>query len=79
VPGDFLQNFKGALQTDGYSVYDAFDKPGEITLLACMAHARRKFDQAQDSDRTRAEQALKLFQPLYETEREAKLANLTGG
>jgi transposase len=76
-PGDFLQNFKGALQTDGYSVYDVFDKPGEITLLACMAHARRKFDQAQDSDRTRAEQALKLFQPLYETEREAKLANLT--
>jgi transposase len=76
-PEEFLRNYKGALQTDGYSVYDVFDKPGEITLLGCMAHARRKFDQAQDSDRTRAEQALKLFQPLYETEREAKMSNLT--
>ena len=42
-----------------------------------MAHARRKFDQDQDSDRTRAEQALKLFQPLYEIEREPKMINLT--
>ena len=76
-PEEFLRAFKGALQTDGYSVYDSFEKPGEIKLLACMAHARRKFDQAQDSDRTRAEQALKLFQPLYETERNAKQGNLS--
>ena len=37
-----------------------------------MAHARRKFDQACDSDRERAEKALLLFQSLYEIEREAR-------
>ena len=42
-----------------------------------MAHARRKFDQALDSDRQRAEQALKLFQSLYEIEREAREGNLS--
>ena len=71
-PEGFLKNFTGAVQTDGYSVYDSFEKPGKITLLACMAHARRKFDQACDSDRERAEKALLLFQSLYEIEREAR-------
>lgn len=42
-----------------------------------MAHARRKFDQALDSDRERAQQALKLFQPLYDIEREAREQNLS--
>ena len=46
-------------------------------LLSCMAHARRKFDQALDSDRQRAEQALKLFQSLYEIERQAREGNLS--
>jgi transposase len=76
-PAAFLKDFRGAIQTDGYSVYDSFEKPGQILLLSCMAHARRKFDKALDSDRERAEQALKLFQPLYDVEREARELNLS--
>ena len=76
-PEAFLKDFHGAIQTDGYSVYDSFEKPGKIKLLACMAHARRKFDKALDSDRQRAEQALKLFQPLYNIEHEARELNLS--
>ncbi len=76
-PEEFLKDFHGALQTDGYAAYNSFEKPGKIKLLSCMAHARRKFDQALDSDRERAQQALKLFQPLYDIEREAREQNLS--
>ena len=40
-PEIFLKNFKGALQTDGYTAYEIFDSYPDIRLLACMAHARR--------------------------------------
>lgn len=71
-PAEILKNFKGALQTDGYAGYTAFDDDPNITLLSCMAHARRKFDEAQKNDQTRAQQALSLIQKLYETERKAR-------
>jgi transposase len=76
-PEEFLKDVHGALQTDGYAAYNSFEKPGKIMLLSCMAHARRKFDQAKDGDRERAEQALKLFQALYEIEREAREQDLS--
>lgn len=50
-PNDFLADYQGALQTDGYAVYDRFDLETGITLLGCMAHARRKFYNARDNDR----------------------------
>lgn len=37
-PTELLKDFKGALQTDGYSGYLAFENNPNITLLACMAH-----------------------------------------
>ena len=76
-PEEFLKDVHGALQTDGYAAYNSFEKSGKLILLSCMAHARRKFDQAKDGDRERAEQALKLFQALYEVEREAREQNLS--
>ena len=76
-PEEFLKDVHGALQTDGYAAYNSFEKPGKLMLLSCMAHARRKFDQAKDGDRERAEQALKLFQALYEIEREAREQDLS--
>jgi hypothetical protein len=42
-----------------------------------MAHARRKFEHALDNDPARAGEALKMFQRLYETEREAREGNLS--
>lgn len=70
-PTDVLKNFKGHLQTDGYAVYEDFgNKPG-VTLFHCMAHARRKFDEAKDNDAARASYALTEIQKLYAVEREA--------
>jgi hypothetical protein len=49
------------LQTDGYSAYDIFEKKEGITLFGCMAHARRKFENAKDNDPQRAEQVDQIY------------------
>ncbi len=72
-----LKNFVGYLQADGYSVYDSFGERESITLLNCMAHARRGFEKALDYDKPRAEYAMSMFQKLYDIERKAKQQNLT--
>jgi transposase len=75
-PTEILQNFRGKLQTDGYEAYTIFEKQNGITLLACMAHARRKFEEAKDNDKPRAEHILKLMQGLYAIERKARDAEM---
>ena len=76
-PNDILQNFKGYLQTDGYAGYADFDKRPGIVLIHCMAHARRKFVEALQNDKTRSEYALNMFQQLYAVERWIKDEALT--
>ena len=71
-PDEILKGFSGFLQSDGYIVYNHFEKQPNITLLACMAHARREFDKAKDNDLARAEIALGQFQKLYAIERDAR-------
>ena len=71
-PDEFLENYHGYLQTDGYTAYNNLKNHSNITLLACMAHARRKFDHARDNDPLLAEQALKMFQDLYQIEQQAR-------
>ena len=75
-PAEILKNFQGHLQTDGYSAYDIFDND-HITLMHCMAHARRKFEQSLDNDTPRAEHVLKEMQKLYALERKAREDNYT--
>ena len=75
-PMEILEHFKGYLQTDGYAAYDIFDKQPGITLIHCMAHARRMFNEALDNDYERAFYALCEIQKLYEIERVSKEANL---
>jgi transposase len=70
-PEDIFENYQGAIQTDGYAAYNIFDTKKGITLLACMAHARRKFDQALENDPDRANYALSKIQELYRIEKEA--------
>ena len=76
-PEEFLKDFSGTLQTDGYTVYDSFEKKGKVKLLACMAHARRKFKKALDNDPERAGIAMKKIQQLYMIERHARENNLS--
>lgn len=76
-PNEILKDFKGWLQTDGYAVYEDFDSRADITLFHCMAHARRKFDEAKDNDLARASYAFTEIQKLYALERHAKTEELT--
>lgn len=76
-PAELLRDFRGYLQTDGYVVYDKIGKKKDITLLNCMAHARRYFEKALDSDNTRAKYAMEMFQKLYAIERIARESGLT--
>lgn len=72
-----LGNFKGYLQTDGYTVYEKYGKKKEVKHLACWAHARREFEKALDNDKARAEKALLMIQKLYVIERKAKQENIS--
>jgi transposase len=76
-PNECLHNFSGFLQTDGYAVYEDFDKRSNITLLHCMAHARRMFDQALDNDKQRAEYVLTEMQKLYVVEQSGRDKSLS--
>ena len=71
-PNKMLGNYQGYLQTDGYVAYTNLKNQKDITLLACMAHARRKFEHAKDNDPGRVKEALLLFQKLYDIERTAR-------
>jgi hypothetical protein len=76
-PREFLASFRGALQSDGYQAYDEFENKEGITLLACMAHVRRKYEQSLDNDPKRATYALEKIQQLYKVERKAREEDLT--
>jgi len=55
-PRQFLKDFKGKLQTDGYGVYESLarERGGELILVGCMAHARRGFHEALGEGRAAA-------------------------
>ncbi|WP_430609120.1 IS66 family transposase [Myroides odoratimimus] len=72
-----LENFKGYLQTDGYSGYKAYGAKSGVVHLGCWAHARREFERALDNDKTKAQHVLVEIQKLYAVERKAKEQNLT--
>lgn len=76
-PKHFLQYYKGTLQTDGYAAYNRLGNRKDTTLLACMAHVRRKFEKALDNDRKLAEYALAVMQTLYAVERDFKEEEIT--
>lgn len=72
IPRAELLNFHGAIQTDGYGVYDYFELQDNVTLLGCMAHVRRKFTDAQSSHPHLAAQAVKWIELLYTLEANLK-------
>lgn len=76
VPLRLLEGWQGYLMTDGYEGYTALARTPGVEHLACAAHARRKFVEAQrvqaKGKRGRADDALDYFARLYRIEREAK-------
>lgn len=55
-PRQFLKDFKGKLQTDGYGVYESLarERNGGLILIGCWAHARRGFHEALGEGRAAA-------------------------
>jgi transposase len=75
-PEKILKDFSGVLQTDGYKVYQNLFKKngkpidaGKLTHLYCMAHIRRKFDEAAGHDLQRASYAIEQISKLYAIEK----------
>ena len=69
-PKKLFQGFTGVVQSDGYSVYQAlFRNSQRVNQLYCMAHIRRKFDEAFTYDKERAGYAVKQIARLYGIEK----------
>lgn len=63
-------DYKGVLQSDGYEAYAAYarKRPDEVVRVGCWAHARRKFFEARDESRDRADAFLAHIGALYAIE-----------
>jgi transposase len=77
-PNNILEKYQGFLQTDGYSTYEKIGAKQGVVHLGCMAHARRHFMEARQSDMPLADHALKMFQQLYAIEARIKDQALVG-
>ena len=73
-PREFLKDFRGWVKVDAYGVEGGvYLGSGErIRASCCMAHARRKFDEAKLSQPVLAAEALALFGQLYDVEDRAR-------
>ena len=60
VPRRLLSGFKGILQADGYSGYNAICRDEHIRRIGCMDHCRRKFVEASKSAPRKAGQPGKV-------------------
>lgn len=64
---DGTRDYTDVLQTDGWEVYKSIaDKIQGITLIFCMAHARRRFKEAEQYEEELVAFALSRFQVLYD-------------
>ena len=73
-PLEFLKGYRGYLQCDAYSGYDELFRlaQGTIVEVACWAHARRKFVEAEKTSPQLAHEAVARIRALYAVEQEAK-------
>jgi hypothetical protein len=79
VPENRLRDFKGIMQTDGYSGYHALRKREGIVGVGCFTHARRKFSEVVKSHcdvNGIAAQLVEKMKPLYALEARMRENNL---
>ena len=84
VPLQLLEDYKGFLQSDDYSGYNAAAKRDGVIHVGCLDHARRRFVDAVKAqhaiagyERGLAPEALKIIRKLYALERLARDAKMT--
>ena len=68
--------YRGAVQTDGYEVYNAFENTPGKRMIGCWAHARRKFVEALEENKKYASEAIVYIGKLYKLEEEMREAGL---
>lgn len=75
---EFLEDYEGPVQTDGYDGYGELDRKPGIVHAGCAAHARRRFVQAARLAKGGglAAEALEYFRRLYAIEAEARKGKL---
>lgn len=72
-PREFLGAYQGWVKVDAYGVDGGvYLGSARIRASCCLAHARRKFDEAKSSHPRLAAEALGFFQQLYEIEDRAR-------
>ena len=76
-PFEFLHDFKGTLQVDGYAGYNQVLDKEDVVWAACMDHVRRKFEKALSYDKQRAQYALETMREWYEREADARKSQHT--
>ena len=78
VAQSLLPDYRGYLQTDDYAGYNAVAKLNDIVQLGCLAHARRKFIDAQKvapskkGKISKADMAVQMIAKLYAIEKSIK-------
>ena len=71
-PADVLAGWEGYLQADAFPGYDALYAKGIIVEVACWAHTRRKFKEAELSDGKRAAPVVRRIGELYALEKSVR-------
>jgi transposase len=76
---DFLADFKGVLQTDGYGGYNSFDSKPNVIHIGCFAHCRRKFAEIIKVSQSpgKALVAVNYIRQLYAVEKESRENHLS--
>lgn len=72
-----IGGYRGAVQTDGYEVYESFENAPGKRMIGCWAHVRRKFVEALDENRKYASEAIVYIGKLYKIEEEMREAGLS--
>ncbi len=79
VARSYLTGYEGYLQTDGYEAYTQIGEWEGIVHVGCLAHARRKFDDATQvaGGSPAAREFLSVMQKIYRVEKELRLKDLS--
>jgi len=79
VVNNTLENYKGILQSDGYSGYNIMRSNPEVINIGCWAHCRRKFAEIvkMSSQTGKAHEMVSLIGKLYKIEDEAREQKLS--
>jgi len=79
IPLQYLGDYKGFLQTDGYEGYAEVGALPGIIHVGCWAHVRRKFDEAAKASKNAgsAHEALGRIAKIYRIERDLRAQKLS--